>query len=49
VRNNGNLFALQRILGHSDIKVTQLYVGLDSAAVQDAHAKASPVDRLLGG
>lgn len=47
VRNNGNLFALQRMLGHSDIKVTQLYVGLDNAAVQDAHAKASPVDRLF--
>lgn len=47
VRNSGNLFALQRILGHSDVKVTQLYVGLDSAALQDAHAKASPVDRLL--
>ena len=26
VRNNGNAFHLQRILGHSDIRTTQIYV-----------------------
>lgn len=48
VRNGGDPFSLQRILGHSDIKTTMIYVNLAGVGLQEAHAKASPVDSLFG-
>jgi len=47
IKNGGDPFSLQRILGHSDIKTTMLYVNLAGVGLREAHAKASPVDRLL--
>jgi len=49
IMNGGDPFSLQRILGHSDIKTTMIYVNLAGIGLREAHAKASPVDRLLGG
>lgn len=46
IRNGGDPFSLQRLLGHSDIKTTMIYVNLAGADLEEAHAKASPVDRL---
>jgi len=46
IKNGGDPFSLQRILGHSDIKTTMIYVNLAGVALRAAHAKASPVDRL---
>jgi len=48
IQNGGDPFSLQRILGHSDIKTTMIYVNLAGVGLQQAHAKASPVDRMLG-
>jgi len=48
IQNGGDPFSLQRILGHSDIKTTMIYVNLAGVGLQEAHAKASPVDRMLG-
>jgi len=47
IQNGGDPFSLQRILGHSDIKTTMIYVNPAGVGLQEAHAKASPVDRLL--
>jgi integrase/recombinase XerD len=47
IMNGGDPFSLQRILGHSDIKTTMIYVNLAGVGLKEAHAKASPVDRLL--
>lgn len=47
IKNGGDPFSLQRILGHSDIKTTMIYVNLAGVGLREAHAKASPVDRLL--
>jgi integrase/recombinase XerD len=47
IRNGGDPFALQRLLGHSDISTTMIYVHMAGTALREAHAKASPVDRLL--
>jgi integrase/recombinase XerD len=47
--NGGDPFSLQRILGHSDIKTTMIYVNLAGVGLREAHAKASPVDRLMAG
>jgi len=45
--NGGDPFSLQRILGHSSISTTQIYVNLAGVGLREAHAKASPVDRLF--
>jgi integrase/recombinase XerD len=47
IRNGGDPFALQRLLGHSYIQTTMIYVHMAGTALREAHAKASPVDRLL--
>ncbi len=49
IRNGGDPFSLQRLLGHADIQTTMIYVHMAGSALREAHAKASPVDRLLGG
>jgi len=49
IMNGGDPFSLQRILGHADIKTTMIYVNLAGAGLREAHAKASPVDRLFAG
>jgi integrase/recombinase XerD len=49
IMNGGDPFSLQRILGHSDIKTTMIYVNLAGVGLREAHAKASPVDRLMAG
>jgi integrase/recombinase XerD len=49
IRGGGDPFSLQRLLGHSDIRTTMIYVHMAGTALREAHAKASPVDRLLGG
>ncbi len=47
VRNGGDPFSLQQLLGHSDLSTTMIYVHMAGTALREAHAKASPVDRLL--
>ena len=47
IRNGGDPFSLQRLLGHSDIQTTMIYVHIAGSALREAHARASPVDRLL--
>ena len=46
--NGGDVFALQRILGHSpaSLQVTRRYVRLLDEDISSAHRRASPVDRL---
>ena len=49
LRNGGDIFSLQIILGHSSLDMTRRY--LSSLGVDDAfaaHQKASPVDRMFG-
>ena len=38
---------LKRILGHSDIKTTEIYVHQDDRDVKSKHAAASPVANLV--
>ena len=47
VLNGGDVFSLQRILGHSQISTTRRYVDLDTRDVQRQHALYSPIRALL--
>lgn len=46
MRNGGEVAHLRRILGHTNIIVTQRYINLVQSDVQEAHHKFSPLDRL---
>ena len=46
VRNNGNQFALQKILGHSKLTMTSKYVKLYSEDIKDDFDKFNPLDTI---
>lgn len=46
LRNGGDVYALQRLMGHSDLSVLRRYLKLTDQDTQSAHAKYSPADKL---
>jgi integrase/recombinase XerD len=46
LRNGGNVFALQRVLGHETLDMVRNYVNLTTHDLQAAHEICSPVDNL---
>ena len=47
LRSGMNVYALQKLMGHSDLTVLQRYLSQTEGDLQAAHAQASPVDRML--
>ncbi|MBI3552715.1 MAG: tyrosine-type recombinase/integrase [Elusimicrobia bacterium] len=47
IRNGGDSFSLQEILGHSTLEMTKRYVHLASRDVAEQHKKFSPMECLL--
>jgi len=46
LRNGGDVFSLQKILGHEDLATVKLYMHLVDADVVQKHKLYSPIDRL---
>jgi site-specific recombinase XerD len=44
--NGGDVFSLQKILGHSSLDMTRKYVNLASGDVKEKHRQFSPMDNL---
>ena len=49
VRNNGNMFSLQKILGHSTLDMTRKYVKLFSEDIKEDYDSFSPLDTIKRG
>ena len=45
--NGGDVFSLQKILGHSSLEVVKIYVNLITSDILDQHRKFSPVDNSI--
>jgi site-specific recombinase XerD len=46
LRNGGDVFSLQRILGHSSLDVVRIYLNLAVADVKACHRRFSPADNM---
>jgi site-specific recombinase XerD len=46
LRNGGDLFELQGLMGHEDVTVLRRYVKYAQQDLAEAHRQASPVDRM---
>ena len=44
LRNGVDVFALQKLLGHSDLQVLRRYLAQNDQDIQTAHMRGSPVD-----
>ena len=44
IKNGADIRSVQEMLGHSDIKTTQIYTQLDTSTLLDAYDKFSPFD-----
>jgi site-specific recombinase XerD len=48
LRAGGNVFTLQQMLGHTSLHMTNRYVALAQADIENQHRQFSPVERLKG-
>lgn len=46
ILNGGDIFTLQRIVGHADISTTRKYIQMDNETLKEQHAQFSPFVRL---
>jgi integrase/recombinase XerD len=46
IRQGGDVFSLQRMLGHTSIEVTRRYVNMETEQLQLIHKKTSILGRL---
>ncbi|MCY8233700.1 tyrosine-type recombinase/integrase [Priestia endophytica] len=47
ILNGGDIFTLQKIVDHSDIKTTRKYIQMEEGHIKEQHNKFSPVRRYL--
>lgn len=46
LRNGGDVFSLQRILGHSSLDIVRIYVNLAQTDIKACHRRFSPADNM---
>lgn len=49
IKNNGNTFALQKMLGHSTLDMTRKYVNLFNEDIKEGFDSYNPLDNLKKG
>ena len=47
IRNGGDVFSLQQILGHSTLEMVRVYVNLAQSDIEAAHQRYSPADNIV--
>lgn len=47
LKNGGNAFALQKLLGHTDLTMTKRYVNFVQSDIAEQHVTASPVNLFI--
>ena len=46
LRSGGNIFSLQRMMGHSNLTMTQKYLALTDEDLRNQHTQNSPLNSL---
>ncbi len=46
LRNGGNVFSLQRMMGHANLNMTQKYIALTDSDIKEQHVQNSPLNTL---
>jgi integrase/recombinase XerD len=47
IQNGGDIFTLQKILGHTSLEMVRMYVNMFDTDVAKAHRKYSPIENLM--
>jgi len=47
IKNGGNAFTLQRIMGHSTMDMTKRYVSMENKTLKDHHRRVGSIDKFL--
>lgn len=47
LNNQGNVFSLQKIMGHSDLRMTKRYIAISSEQLIEQHKTISPINNIL--
>lgn len=47
LRNNGNIFALRKLMGHEDISMTKRYLALSQVDIKEQHDIATPLSSVM--
>ena len=47
LNNQGNVFALQRIMGHSDLRMTKRYIAISDEQLIEQHNLSTPLNNIV--
>lgn len=47
LRNGGNVFSLQRIMGHADLNMIKRYLNIATSDIKEQHTIASPINNFI--